>query len=164
MKCPDCGMENIPGADDCMGCSSPLANADNLTPKKGMAKRIIEGMVADLFPKKAASVNPSDTLDKAVAAMRKEKIGCVLAVENGEFKGMVSERELILKVPETVDLARTPVSAVLWRGSTCLKDDDQLADVFHHMTVSGHLHVPIRFKDGSFGIVSARDLLRYLCK
>lgn len=164
MKCPDCGSENIPGADDCSACSASLTHAGAMTPKRGMEKRILEGSVADLSPKQAVQVLPSEPLLQAVGAMRKAKIGCVLAVENGSCLGLLSERELIQKVPETADLAKTLVSEIMRRDSPPLKADDPIADVFHHMAVSGYLHVPIALNDGGFGIVSARDLLHYLCK
>lgn len=164
MKCPDCGHENIPGADDCSTCNASLIHAGALAPKRGMEKRILEGFILDLAPKKAVQVLPSETLLKAVESMRKAKIGCVLAVEGNTCLGLLSERELIQKVPETADLSKTTVSEVMRRDSTSLKCDDPIADVFHHMAVSGYLHVPVSLKDGGYGIVSARDLLHYLCK
>lgn len=162
MKCPDCGLDNIPGADDCAGCSASLVNTS--APKRGMERRIFEGTLEDLSPKKAAQVSPQDSLLKAVDAMRSAKIGCVLAVENGRCVGILSERELILKTPETQDLARTPVKDLMHPDPACLREGDEVAVVFHRMAFSGHLHVPVLFKDGSYGMVSARDLLRYLCK
>ena len=163
MKCPDCGHQNILGADTCDACSASLTNAPE-SPKRGMEKRILEGKLSDLSPKKATQVKPSDSILKAVEAMRKEKIGCVLAVEEDECVGMLSERELILMVPETQDLAKSSVRSAMFTYPTCLRHDDDLAVTFHQMTLSGHLHMPVRLKDGSFGVVSARDLLRYLCK
>ena len=164
MKCPDCGLENIPGADDCAGCSASLVNAGSLTPKRGMEKKILEGTLSDLSPKKASLVSPEDPLLKAVTAMRAAKVGCVLAVENGRCVGILSERQLILNTPETQDLAQTPVKAVMYPNPNCLREDDEVAVVFNRMAFSGHLHAPVLFKDGSYGVVSARDLLRYLCK
>lgn len=164
MKCPDCSQENIAGADECAACGSSLSRAGELSPKRGMEKKILEGVLADLSPKKAAPVRPSDTLLTAVSAMRAANTGCVLAVENGQCVGILSERELVLKVAETQDLSRTTVKAVMRASPTCLRADDGVAVAFHHMAMSGYLHFPMRLADGSLGVVSARDLLRYLCK
>jgi CBS domain-containing protein len=32
------------------------------------------------------------------------------------------------------------------------------------MTINGSHHLPVRRSDGALGVVSARDLLRYLCE
>lgn len=164
MKCPDCGSENIEGADECAACSAPLVNVQALTPKRGMERRILEGLISDLAPKRATKVVPSDSLEKAVAAMRQAKIGCVLAVEDGKCVGVLSERELVLKIAETQDLENTSVESVMRRNPTCLKAGDEVALAFNRMAMSGHLHVPVELGNGSYGVISARDLLRYLCK
>lgn len=164
MKCPDCGAENIEGADDCSACSTPLANAGALAPLRGMERKILEGTVADIAPQKAMSLRPSDTLAAAVDLMRRAKVGCVLAVEDARCTGLLSERDIVLSVPESQTLESTRISQVMQKDPVCLKPSDPVAEAFHQMAVSGHLHLPVRLKDEEFGVVSARDLLRYLCK
>ena len=164
MKCPSCGFDNIDGADECGSCSEPLTDIPGLSGKKGMEKRIIEGLVSDLSPKRAITVSAVDPLEKAVEIMRQEKVGCVLALDGGRLAGVLSERELVLRTADSTDLKTTPVREIMRVNPTCLKEGDQVADVFHRMALSNHRHVPVQMKDGSFGVVSARDLLRYLCK
>src|ERR1700692_835289 len=100
MKCPSCGAQNIEGSDSCDGCHAPLTDMHALAPKKGMEKRIIEGAVKDLSPKKALTVLPTDPLQKAVELMRKNGVGCVLVADAKGLKGVVSERELLFKTDE----------------------------------------------------------------
>lgn len=164
MKCPECGFVNVAGSDECESCSSPLTNAEALAPKKGMERRIVEGAVSDLSPKPAITVRSSDSVASAIEAMRQAKVGCVLVVDGGELQGVLSERELLMRLTEDADLAKTSVKGVMRSRPTVLRVDDQVADVFHRMAMSGHRHVAVVFKDGSYGVVSARDLLRYLCK
>jgi len=164
MKCPACGFENIPGADECESCQASLTDIPALVPKKGMERRILEGTLADLSPKKAVSVAPADSLAKAVETMRRDRMGCVLVLEEGQLLGLLSERELVLRVSEESDLSSTPVRTIMRARPTLLREDDQVAEAFNRMALSGHRHVPVLMKDGSYGIVSARDLLRYLCK
>ena len=164
MKCPDCGASNIAGSDECSGCGAPLVHMAAFLPKRGMERRILEGTVQDLSPQTARSVSPKDSLAKAVAAMRAANVGCVLVVEREKIVGILSERDLILKVPETRDLAKAKVASVMRERPTCLREDDEVAVVFHQMALSAHWHVPVKLKSGALGVVSARDLLRYLCK
>lgn len=163
MKCPDCGHDNIAGSDECSDCHASLVNIAK-APKRGMERKILEGALSALSPKRALEVRPTDSLNKAVDMMRGGKVGSVLVTEKNECVGILSERELIRRVPESADLEKIQVKDVMWPNPTCLDEDDQVAIGFHRMAMSGHLHVPIRLKDGSLGVFSARDLLRYLCK
>lgn len=165
MKCPSCGAQNIAGSDECESCQAPLTEIPALAAgQKGMEKRIIEGTVTDLSPKKALRVGPDDSLEKAIETMRAAKVGCVLVLSGAELVGVLSEREILFNVPETMDLGGTAVKAVMRSKPTVLREDDHVADVFNRMAMSGHRHVPVQLKDGSYAVVSARDLLRYLCK
>lgn len=164
MKCPSCGAVNIDGSDECESCQAPLTDMAALVPKKGMEKRIIEGTIKDLSPKKALTVVPSDSLAKALELMRKNRVGCVLVVDKGDLSGVLSERELLFKTSEASDLSRTKVSEVMRTHQTPLRVDDEVAEIFHRLALSGHRHTAVELGDGSFGVVSARDLLRYLCR
>lgn len=164
MKCPDCSLDNIAGSDECSGCGSPLVHTGALAPKRGMERRILEGTAKDLSPKTAKAVSPRDSLLKAVEMMRAANVGCVLVFEHDNFRGILSERDLILKVPETQDLAQSQVASVMRERPTCLRENDEIAVVFNLMAMSGNWHAPVQMNNGSYGVVSARDLLRYLCK
>lgn len=161
MKCPVCGVLNIAGSDECDSCQAPLTDP---APKKGMEKRIIEGIVRDLGPKRALTISPADSVQKAVELMRKSGVGCMLVLEKGALTGILSERELLFKTDEATDLKKTKVADVMRTHQTPLREDDEVGEVFHRLALSGHRHAAVALSDGSFGVVSARDLLRYLCK
>ena len=164
MKCPSCGVVNIAGSDECDSCQAPLTDMHQLAPKKGMEKRILEGTVKNLGPKKALTVGPSDPLQKALELMRNNRVGCVLVLENGALTGVLSERELLLKTDLGTDLKKTKVSDVMRTHQTPLRESDDIGEVFHRLALSGHRHAAVALFDGSYGVISARDLLRYLCK
>ncbi len=164
MKCPDCGQANIAGADDCAACGASLVNIPAKAAAKGLERKILEGSVADLSPKKAMTVSSEDSLETAVSAMRQAKIGCVLVTEGGRLAGVLSEWELLQRAPETAPLSSIPVKGLLRSNPEVLRETDQLAEMFHQMAISGHRHVPVALSAGGYGVVSARDLLRYLCK
>ena len=136
----------------------------SLVPKKGMERRIMEGTVAHLSPRKALTVAPGDCVMEAVKLMRAHNVGSVLVADGVAIVGVLSERELLFKTDEASDLNRTRVSAVMRTHPTLLREDDEVGEVFHRMALSGHRHMPIQLRDGSCGVVSARDLLRYLCQ
>ena len=164
MKCPACGFINIAGADECDSCRASLTDIPALSGNKGMQKRILEGFVSDLSPKRFPTVAPEAALSEAVQKMRHDKVGAVLVVRGKELVGVLSERELLLKTGEKTELSRTPVRKIMRVNPSFLREDDLVADVFHRIAISNHRHVPVRMKDGSYAVVSARSLLRYLCK
>ncbi len=163
MKCPDCRQDNIDGSDECGCCGASLVHVAQ-QPKRGLERRIIEGVLSALAPRRAIAVLPSDPLRKAVDTMVGAKVGCVLVIEAGHCVGILSERELIQRVSETTDLDKLAVKDLMWPAPTLLSESDEVGLALHHMVLSGHLHVALKLKDGDLGIFSARDLLKYLCK
>ncbi len=160
MNCPACGAANIEGVDECESCQEPLTDIPALaSPKRGMERRVLDGTVADLSPKSAIVVKAGQSLREAVEVMRAAKVGCALVIEEGHLSGVISEREILMKGG---DLSG-PVSGAMRANPTVLREDDQVAEAFNRMAMSGHLHVPIQNR-GGYAVISARDLLRYLCK
>jgi CBS domain-containing protein len=164
-ECPDCGHENILGTDECDSCGAALARVEELKPRTGIEKRIIEGAVGDLSPRHAVSLGPDDSALAAIERMRHHKIGCVLIEKDGRYLGMISEREILYHAPlAKTDLARTKLRSLVWSDSGCLNDTDELAWAFNRMALSAHLHIAVKLSKGGMGVVSARDLLKYLCR
>jgi signal-transduction protein with cAMP-binding, CBS, and nucleotidyltransferase domain len=161
MKCPSCGALNIAGEVECQSCHTSLANLESHALKKGMEKRILEGQVSDLKPQAAWSVSPFQTVKDAVDLMRTKKGGCVLVLEAGHIRGIFSEREFLFM--ERLAFENRPIAEVMRDEPVCLNPSDLVADAFHQMAISGHRHLPVKLGEGEYGIISARDLLRYLC-
>lgn len=161
-KCPVCGYANIEGGDECDSCQAPLTAVPAARP--GMERRILEGSVKELGPRPALTASPSDTLATAVKTMREGRMGCVLVLERGHLRGVLSERELLFRTDPQTDFSSTCVADIMRPEDAWLREDDPVADAFHRMAVSGNRHVPVRLPDKSFAVVSARDLLRYLCR
>lgn len=165
MKCPDCGFENIAGEEACEACSASLYD---LALPEGKAKtstqrKVLAGTLAQLKPHEAVSLPEEASVADAVAQMRRLKMGCVLVTADGRLSGIFTERDLLLKVAGRKDPAEVRLREVMKPDPQCLKEDDSVALAFHHMAVKEHRHIPVLMKDGRLGIVSSRDLLRYLC-
>lgn len=162
IRCPDCGYVNIAGTEDCESCSAPLAPLASPQPRKGLSAKILAGTLADLKPREAVTVSPEDRVSDAVRRMREHKIGCALVTEEGGVVGIMTERDLLFAVAGLKDPAHVEVREVMQADPVCLKEDDPINYAFHHMSVGGYRHLPVYRSDGSVGVVSARDLLRYL--
>lgn len=165
-RCPDCGAENLPGEEDCASCRTPIAGLDPPRSKPGgpMRRRILEGTVRDLKPRDAMALGPDKTVAEAVTLMRGRKTGCILVTDGKGLAGIFTERDLLRKVAGLKDPSKVRLSDVMQTEVQTLAEDEALAHAFHHMAVKGYHHLPVVRKDGGYGIVSSRDLLRYLCK
>lgn len=160
-RCPDCGHENIAGEELCEACHTFLSPP---TPKDAVARRILKGRVSDLEPAPAPCLQADASVADAVRLMREKRKGCVLVTRGRELASIFTERDLLLRVAGLKDPERLKLSEAMKPEPRCLRHDDTVAFAFHHMAVNGFRHVPVRLADGSLGVVSSRDLLRYLCR
>lgn len=163
MKCPDCGKENLSGSEECESCHTSLSQAAALSPRTGMEKRILDGKIDSLKPKSALHVGPAQAVSEALERMRREKAGCLLVIDGNRLVGELSEWEILMASGDA-DLARLKAADLMRPAPTPLRDSDEVAYAFNQFALSGRHHMPVHLKDGSFGVVSARDLLRYLCQ
>jgi len=164
VTCPACGKDNLPGAEECESCQEPLSRLSAPQATRGIQKRILEGKLSELKPRGAISVAEKDFVRGAVETMRRNKVGCVLVMEGGRLKGILTERDILYKVAPRPDGLELKASEVMVSRPETLGEEDNIAVAFHKMAVGGYRHLPVLMKDGSYGILSARDLLSYLCR
>lgn len=162
--CPDCGAANLPGAEECESCSTPLSDLATPQGTEGLAKRILSGTLKDLAPRPAVTVGPEATVEEAVELMRKHKFGCVLVLDGGRLAGVMTERDILYGIAGLRDPRHVRVGQVMHTDPVCLEAFHPVSYAFHHMAVGGYRHVPVLLEGGKLGIVSSRDLLRYLAQ
>jgi len=158
IKCRTCGHDNIAGTLDCDSCATPLGSA----PKRGLSARIEEGLISDLAPRPASTISGDATVQAAVEKMRADKVGCVLITEKGAVVGILTERDFLFGVTGIKDPAATKTRDIMHKDPVSLKADDPVSFAFHHMSIGGYRHLPVYDGDKPVGMISARDLLKYL--
>ncbi|MCX5788996.1 MAG: CBS domain-containing protein [Elusimicrobia bacterium] len=161
--CPDCGHANLPGEEDCSACHAPISVLSTPQPKQGMQAKILEGTVADLAPRPATIVGKDATVADAVKLMREQRSGCVLVTNGRALAGIFTERDLLLGSGPARDPSKTRLADLMRKDPDFLREDQPVAFAFNKMTAHGQHHVPVQRPNGSWALVSARDLLRYLC-
>ena len=160
MNCPDCGHDNIPGADICEKCGQPLA-FDN--PGSELERAIIAHPVSVLAMKTPVSVAPGDTTAEAIECMVGHKIGCVLVRDDKGLVGIFTERDVLNRVSSDRAALAQPVSEYMTPNPLTLKESDSIAYALHAMAVNGYRHVPVIDDEGhAVSIISSRDVLRLL--
>jgi CBS domain-containing protein len=109
-------------------------------------------------------VAPTATISDVIRRMQARRIGAILVVGDGKLAGIVTERDILLKVTGTKqDLGEKPVSTVMTPNPEYLMLDDQIAYLLNAMRVGGFRHVPI-VNDAlePLFVVSLRDVLAFI--
>ena len=159
MKCPDCGFENIPGADVCESCGQSLVRA--YVSEGKVSNSICEHSVEVLHPRVPVSVAPTDSVRRAIRRMAEHNVGAVLVLEEQKPVGIFTERDVLVKIGDDLE---SPVSHYMTSNPQTLSQNDSVAYALHEMDVGGYRHLPIVDDSGNAtGMVSVRDVLHYLC-
>lgn len=161
--CPYCQAENIEGADECSECSQPLTEMGVRVPTTSVEADLMRDRIERLWPKSPSTVPPDMPVGDVLQKMVGETIGCVMVVDRGELVGIFSERDALMKL--NVDAARyfaKPISQFMTPRPVTLETSDKIAFALHKMNVGGYRHLPILFDGKLAGVISIRDILRYL--
>jgi CBS domain-containing protein len=107
---------------------------------------------------------PSARIAEAIDRMQERRIGAVLVVANDRLAGIVTERDILMKVVASqLDPTRDAVSAIMTPDPETLRLDDQLAYLLNTMRVGGFRHVPIVDEnDRPLYLISLRDVLAFM--
>jgi CBS domain-containing protein len=161
--CPDCGFENIEGADTCEQCQQPLSEMSLRMPTSSVEASLFRDRIAALQPRRPATVAPTAPVSEVLEKMAGQSIGCVVVVDGQSVIGIFSERDALLRLGvDAAQLWERPISEFMTPQPETLEADDKIAFALHKMDLGGYRHVPI-LKDGRLeGVISVRDILRYL--
>jgi CBS domain-containing protein len=161
--CPSCEAENIEGADECAQCSQPLTDMGIRVPATSVEADLIRDRIERLWPKTPSTVPSSMPVGDVLKKMVDETIGCVMVVDDGNPVGIFSERDALMKL--NVDAAKffsRPIAQYMTQQPVTLDTGDKIAFALHKMNLGGYRHLPILFDGKLAGVISIRDILRYL--
>jgi CBS domain-containing protein len=101
----------------------------------------------------------SKVIDRMVAARR----GCVLVEKGGQLHGLVSEKDILVKVVDKELPGSTPVSEIMVTRLETLSPEDTVGTAIEVMARGGYRHVPLVDADRRIlGMMSARDIVSYI--
>ena len=167
MKCPSCGYENLPGADDCENCGNSLTRDD--VPQAGteVERSLMEDPVECLNPIRPLTVELSTSLTETIQLMRNHHIGCVLVTAaDGSLAGILTERDLLQKVAgHGLDLDQRVVQDFMTEVPETSRADHPLGYAMQRMIVYDLRYLPLVNESGKpTGIASSRDIIEYMAK
>jgi CBS domain-containing protein len=161
--CPYCEAENIEGADECQDCGEALTDLSRRIPSSSVEADLLRDRIERLWPKSPSTVSPDALVGEVLKKMVDERIGCVMIVDAGRLIGIFSERDALMKLnTDAAKFLNRPISQFMTPGVVTLEADDKIAYALHKMNVGGYRHIPILFQRKLAGVISIRDILRYL--
>jgi CBS domain-containing protein len=121
-----------------------------------------EDYVKEVMSAPVVSVAGGATVAQALRAMIDHDIGAVVVAENGVPLGVFTERDLTRRVLDDPDLLGRPVEEVMSSPVVTAGPDDEVVFIFHLMAEKGIRRLPVMDGGSLVGIVTERDLLRWV--
>ena len=121
----------------------------------------INDPISSLDLKSPLSVETGTNLKNALRLLQKEKQNCLLILDNSELVGILTERDILLKVTgKGYDFELETVDEFMTKDPEYLTQDDPIAYALNKMHVGGFRHVPI-VNDGllPIGLISISDII-----
>src|SRR3954452_20687955 len=161
MICPQCGFDNLQGVDECENCGFDLRTVDIPTPSTEFEAELVKIPLANLAHDKPLTIAPDASAGDAVRQLRQAGVGCVIVEDAGQVRGILSERDLLMKL-DGARIDGATVADLMTADPVVLRPDDSIAVEINKMAVGGFRHIPL-VEDGRVtGIVSARDVFAYI--
>ena len=124
-------------------------------------QHMIRAPIRYLNPRPPVTLPPTATVAEMIGVMREHRIGCVLVVEGERLAGIITERDLLLKLDQP-DISR-PIRDFMTPDPEVLAPEDPIVYALNKMSVGGFRHVPL-VDDARrpVGIVSVKDIIDYI--
>lgn len=165
MHCPYCSFENIEGVDQCARCDFDLTDIRGFQESEhsDIERNLLKQSLEVVATKDYVEISPDTTVRDAIDLMNKGGFHSAMIIENKSIVGIFTERDILYKLAKQFrDKADSPVSDFMTTNPVTLRSQDPIVFGLNRMMVGEYRHIPIE-KDGQLsGMVSVRDVLRYM--
>jgi CBS domain-containing protein len=164
MNCPYCGADNLDGVDDCAECGQSLSDAHLTDPPTAVEQSLLADHLQVLDPQTPVVVSADTPVRDVLRAMVDRGTGCVVVADGDRSVGIFSERDALMRLNTAASaLGDRPVSVFMTAEPETLEPTAKVVFAVQRMDLGGYRHIPIVDEGGELaGIVSVRDILRYL--
>ena len=141
----------------------PLMKLDIPQAGKGLQQRLMEDAVSHLNPLPPLTLPADAPVIDAIRLMKGRGVGCVLALEGNRLAGILSERDLLYKLAGAQVISEhIKLKDVMTTRLVTLGMDDSIRFALYQMSIGGFRHIPITKEERPIGIISIKDVLRYI--
>ena len=117
--------------------------------------------VRDVMTSNPSTVEASATIQDAAELMAREDIGNVLVVENGEVQGIVTDRDIVVRVIAKGNGGDASVREACSTGLETLSPDDSADEAVQKMQQANVRRLPVVEDGKPVGILSLGDLAEH---
>jgi CBS domain-containing protein len=162
--CPQCGHDNVPGAEECAGCLQDLTQFDLPRPSNRIERSLMEDSVLVLRPSLPVTIGQDASAGDAIRLLSERGLGALLVVDaQKRLVGILTERDLLMKaVGHVDDYEAVPVGQIMTHTPETVTSEDTLAFALHKMDGGGYRHLPVLRDGRPVGVISVRDVLRHV--
>ena len=116
-------------------------------------------IVSDAMTAQVVTAKPTDTIKRVAKIMQEVDTGVVPVSDNGKVVGMITDRDIALRVVAEGGDLNGPVSAVMSEDVQTCREDDNLADAAALMGAHQLRRLPVLNDAGRLvGILSLGDI------
>ncbi len=120
-------------------------------------------IIGSLMKTHMVTAAPDVTVANAARSMAENGVGAILLVENGEIRGILSERDVLSRVvAEGRDPAATKVSDVATTEVFAVDVHVHVRECAKLLRDQGIRHLPVTKEGKAAGILSSRDFFAYV--
>jgi CBS domain-containing protein len=125
---------------------------------------LLRKAAGDLMSEEVLTAEETQTVSEVTKKMGLHNIGAVMVLnKTHEPIGIFTERDLLKRVVAPgLDPKTTPLSKVMTSKFTSVKSDSDIEDLTEIMVEGNFRHLPIVDQKKLVGIISIKDLARYL--
>ena len=117
--------------------------------------------VRELMTTRIVSVEPLTTVKDAALLMNKHNIGSVPVVENGAVRGMLTDRDIVVRcVAEGKDATSIKVNDICSSGAVTVRSSQSVKDAMHVMSTEQVRRLPVVDDGKIIGMLSFADIAR----
>lgn len=118
--------------------------------------------VKQIMNKQIIAALPSDTVEEVSRLMRDYNIGCVPVVSAGKLKGILTDRDIVLKcVAKNKNPKKLKVSEIMSQNTTFITPEKDVNDAIKLMAAFKIIRLPVLDNGILDGILSLSDILKY---
>ena len=119
--------------------------------------------IRHLKAQKPITVDPESRVAEAVEIMRNMRFGCVVVTEQEKLVGILTERDILIKVAGIKGAERLKVRDIMTLDPEVFQQDDSIAHVMNAMHVGGYRHVPVvDAANKPVAILSVKDIVEFI--
>lgn len=113
----------------------------------------------ELLSGEIETVSGGTTVTDAAQQMQREHIGSLAVIDDGEFSGIFTERDVLRVVAESGDPFQETVAEWMTMYPDSFLPDMEVEEAAEWMLAAGYRHLPVIDKGTLIGMASIKDIL-----